>query len=186
MTELREFQAMLDELFGPIVYGRICGNCSACCHEFAVAEVDSKDNDDCQHMARPGCAIYANRPEACRTYACLWLLGMGEKQDRPDKINVIADFYAGTTRVGWWRITQHNEDDNIPRWIKNLASEAAEQGVIVEWRRMWIPLVEHRSILAIPKRACIAYRRYFDELVMVMQRDGVKGDIELLRKGWGI
>jgi Fe-S-cluster containining protein len=40
-------------------------------------------NDAC------GCKDYENRPNGCRAFACGWLKGMGDLEDRPDKLGVM-------------------------------------------------------------------------------------------------
>lgn len=45
----------------------------------------------CTHCVNQGCAIYQSRPEECQTYRCLWLVGEGEPQHRPDKLGVIVE-----------------------------------------------------------------------------------------------
>lgn len=61
-------------LLGPLVAGRECGDCVACC---AVLKIDtpalSKPADTlCRHNTGQGCSIHATRPEICRTWFCAW------------------------------------------------------------------------------------------------------------------
>lgn len=69
--------AELRELAELTPYRRSCGSCSACCKIMAVPDFEGKPNQHewCRH-ARPGkgCAIYAERPEACQDFSCMWLL----------------------------------------------------------------------------------------------------------------
>jgi hypothetical protein len=55
---------------------RECGACSLCCRVMSVPEV-KQDHAWCRH-AKPGhgCLIYKSRPEPCRSFQCLWLLGI--------------------------------------------------------------------------------------------------------------
>jgi hypothetical protein len=41
--------------------------------------------------ALPGCGIHATRPGICRAYACLWLSGGLEEEDRPDRLGAVLD-----------------------------------------------------------------------------------------------
>jgi hypothetical protein len=41
--------------------------------------------------APPGCGIYATRPRVCRAYACLWLTGALDEDDRPDQLGAVLD-----------------------------------------------------------------------------------------------
>jgi len=49
----------------------------------------------CEHLCGAGCGIYAERPDACRTFECQWLLGVLEvdgsidTEMRPDACGVI-------------------------------------------------------------------------------------------------
>ncbi len=64
---------------------RDCGDCQACCTLMHVPALDKAKGAPCPH-AEPGrCAIYAERPEACRRFACLWLQGFGREAERPDR-----------------------------------------------------------------------------------------------------
>ena len=45
---------------------------------------------DCQHLCEHGCGIYAERPEVCRGFSCLWLLAMSDFPEcRPDRLGVL-------------------------------------------------------------------------------------------------
>jgi hypothetical protein len=54
-------------------------------------------------MVDRGCAIYDNRPLPCQLYQCLWLMGKGEKSDRPDHLKIVMDgltFQIGDRQIG--------------------------------------------------------------------------------------
>lgn len=84
---------------------RQCGDCAECCHALGVEstpadlceqetiEFDKEPGVRCQHQSHGGCAVYQDRPLACRGYACLWVMGWGRPRDRPDKTGVILDTY---------------------------------------------------------------------------------------------
>lgn len=77
---------------------RSCGDCTACCEHLGVDELEKPAGQRCEHQ-RPagdarrfgGCRIYDTRPGSCRSYACLWALGVGGREDRPDKSGVICE-----------------------------------------------------------------------------------------------
>ena len=73
--------------------GRRCGPCSACCVALQVEEVPRAEFERCPHLrrGRGGCGIYADRPGPCREWRCLWLRGVGQARDRPDKLGVVLD-----------------------------------------------------------------------------------------------
>jgi hypothetical protein len=58
-----------------LVPGRECGACTACCKELAILEPSLKKLPGvlCRHCTDgKGCSIYAERPQVCRSYYCLW------------------------------------------------------------------------------------------------------------------
>lgn len=68
---------------------RQCGPCTACCTSLAVDELAKPTHSVCRHECAAGCAIYARRPQSCRDYRCLWLTGLLQDEDRPDRLGVI-------------------------------------------------------------------------------------------------
>ena len=81
-----------------------CGSCSACCKELMLKLGDSVKPAGvlCPHAAPPhGCAVYADRPQACRAYFCGWhhLPSLGEEW-RPDHCEVLISFRQGPAPDG--------------------------------------------------------------------------------------
>ena len=72
---------------------RSCGPCTACCTAQGVKEgleTPKPPGVPCVHLsACGGCAIYKSRPKECRNYSCLWLLGIGPIEERPDLLGVL-------------------------------------------------------------------------------------------------
>ena len=68
--------------------GRTCGDCTACCRAIAVEALGKPRLTHCKHQDK-GCAIYESRPQQCRAFACLWLMGIGADDARPDKTGVV-------------------------------------------------------------------------------------------------
>lgn len=68
---------------------RSCSACSACCTLMGVPELDKPLQTKCEHVCSSGCGIYAERPESCRVFRCLWLQGIGPRQFRPDRSGVM-------------------------------------------------------------------------------------------------
>ena len=123
---------------------RKCGDCSACCYVLKVQNVaphtDGEDNRElkvfdkaeytrCVHQKPRGtncCRIYKERPQACSTFACGWLKGLGTQNDRPDKVGVV--FTLEQTALGPTLLgleTQKNATKN-ERPIMQLALRAAQ------------------------------------------------------------
>jgi hypothetical protein len=74
-------------LLGPVVAGRACAGCTACCE---VLRIDTPQfakpaGTPCVHRSAEGCGIHDDRPDVCRTWFCGWrrVAGMPEAA-RPD------------------------------------------------------------------------------------------------------
>ncbi len=85
---------------------RTCGECTACCTNLGVQEIQKPEFEQCRHVCERGCAIYPERPSACMGYECLWLLDaeIVDTDDRPDKLGVIfspstSDFFGNHIQV---------------------------------------------------------------------------------------
>lgn len=84
-------------------YARRCGECTLCCRLVPVREgyslgrvivptFDKPAGQRCQHQRRTGCAIYASRPNSCRLWSCLWLVGEDTAAlSRPDRSHYVID-----------------------------------------------------------------------------------------------
>jgi hypothetical protein len=61
-------------LLGPLVSGRECGDCVACCAVLAIdAPTLSKPaNTLCRYSTGRGCGIHETRPDICRAWFCGW------------------------------------------------------------------------------------------------------------------
>ncbi len=55
----------------------LCQDCDGCCRVFEVKDVNKAFGETCKHLGPTlfgnGCQIYAERPDACKHYVCLWL-----------------------------------------------------------------------------------------------------------------
>lgn len=76
-----------------LVVGRACGLCRACCKLPDIPELHKPINTWCAHAdfenPEGGCSIHARRPATCRGFECAWLSGLGDEQDRPDRLGVM-------------------------------------------------------------------------------------------------
>lgn len=88
---------------GYMVPGRSCGGCSACCTELGVVGGDLRKmpGDECPNcVPGKGCAIYAQRPQPCRNFHCLWLSLDGlDDSWRPDRSRIM--FMFDDVPDGW-------------------------------------------------------------------------------------
>jgi len=70
---------------------RECGGCNVCCTAMHVRALDKPAGTPCEHQSDAGCGIYADRPETCRVWYCMWVRDAGQVFDdahRPDQLNV--------------------------------------------------------------------------------------------------
>ena len=78
---------------------RLCGGCTACCTTHEIRALAKPPGHWCPHcQPGQGCGIYAERPEECRTYGCLWLAGYGPDRIRPDRSRVVLGTVTFTVR----------------------------------------------------------------------------------------
>ena len=70
---------------------RSCGDCTLCCKVMRIATLDKPPGSWCKHC-KPGtgCTIYADRPQECRDFSCLYLLNaeLGEEW-RPSQSKIV-------------------------------------------------------------------------------------------------
>lgn len=85
--------------------GRACGPCMACCTCMRIGELEKPIDTHCpnEQAVGGGCSIYAQRPQSCAAFECLWLQGLvtGDDRRRPDQLGLIFTFgasAAGQTR----------------------------------------------------------------------------------------
>lgn len=88
----RYLERKLDKTMGE----RPCGGCTACCTVMGVEELNKPNHVECQHVSAGGCSIYETRPESCKAFQCMWRIGIGTMEQRPDLIGLVMD----TTRPG--------------------------------------------------------------------------------------
>ena len=78
--------------------GRVCGECTLCCTLLRVDELKKLGGTPCAQLrqapSEPGCSIHEKRPRICRAYACLWLSGGLDGEDRPDRLGAVLDLVS--------------------------------------------------------------------------------------------
>lgn len=76
----------------PLVAGRDCGSCIACCITPRIdsAVFNKPANTLCQHCTGTACAIHDTRPAPCRSFFCAWRQSAQMDDSwRPDRSGVI-------------------------------------------------------------------------------------------------
>jgi hypothetical protein len=67
---------------------RTCGDCTLCCKVLGVKELEKPTGQYCQHAVKSkGCGIYDSRPETCRSFRCMWLMGLWPMWAKPNKVH---------------------------------------------------------------------------------------------------
>ena len=63
-----------ERVFGPLVDGRECGDCTACCFEITIDDPNlaKPPRQSCVNCTSEGCSIYPTRPQSCRVWFCAW------------------------------------------------------------------------------------------------------------------
>ena len=73
-----------------LVHGRSCGPCTACCRILEIEVLAKPAGTLCPHNSGIGCTIYAERPDACARWHCLWRkIGALPDALRPDRSGVV-------------------------------------------------------------------------------------------------
>ncbi len=85
-----------------LVAGRTCGTCNVCCVALTIDDPDLRKPEGyrCRNAQRDNaCAIYATRPQACRTFYCGWRrLKWVREPLRPDRAGVLIRLHGEVSR----------------------------------------------------------------------------------------
>ena len=60
--------------------------CSLCCKLIGVAPLKKPRYQWCSHCTSTGCGIYADRPEDCKDFECIWLATQVTKSPLPKEL----------------------------------------------------------------------------------------------------
>lgn len=126
---------------------RSCGECTECCRVRAVdaggvLATKKPAWTPCTHCTGTACAVYENRPPLCRAYKCLWLLGLGPDDARPDRSNLLVDLAInGTTPETEYlslSVTACREalppDAELPPWVAEIVD------TVLPWEELVVDL----------------------------------------------
>ena len=108
--------------------GRACGPCDLCCRLPSIdwpeyPELHKPAGAYCKHCipGGGGCAIHPDRPIHCASFQCLWLMGFGPDELRPDRIG---GFMDAVDAGRMFLVTDRDRPD--PRTIPAVARFIAE------------------------------------------------------------
>jgi hypothetical protein len=103
---------------------RECGDCTLCCKVLGIDSegVTSSPGEWCEHCdkAGGGCRIYAQRPEECDLFSCLWI----QQPELPDELK------PSRCRVviGWY-------DDMFYLYVDPGRPDAWQRPLVLDWIR---------------------------------------------------
>jgi hypothetical protein len=92
---------------------RNCDGCTLCCKVIGVKALEKPMGTWCQHCApKGGCAIYAERPDECRTFDCGYLLEPSLTPEwKPSESKIVL-----LTEDGGRRIVAHVDTQRPDAW----------------------------------------------------------------------
>ena len=153
--------------------GRSCGSCSMCCYlpSFEVGEWKKPENQWCRHCSGNSCNIYAERPELCQEFECMWLMCtiLGDHW-YPKKSKIIV---TSPTKNGEWRLVVNVHDKYPLRWREEpYYSDIKSWAVHGLQADTWVTEVVVRDQLWIilPNRDILITSEYF-EIVRVSDNE---------------
>ena len=71
---------------------RTCEGCTLCCKLPKIEELNKPAYTWCKHCtpkANLGCGIHETRPNQCREFSCLWLLGRVPEEYKPSEVKFV-------------------------------------------------------------------------------------------------
>lgn len=102
---------------------RDCGECTACCEAFKIVELDKPSGQMCSHCTGSGCGIYDQRPDACKSYQCLYTVEDLNEEVRPDRCGAIFDINKKKNRIEVLRVGLVVDEEAIKRQVAKLKRE---------------------------------------------------------------
>ncbi|MCC7139509.1 MAG: hypothetical protein IT460_13890 [Planctomycetes bacterium] len=125
---------------------RQCGTCDLCCRLPSIdweeyPELEKAPDVPCRHLVvGTGCRIHPDRPMHCATFQCLWLMGFGPDDLKPDRIG---GFFDATDAGALILLTDKDRPD--PRTIPAVAT------FIRDWtKRRGAELIVYRGGREVP------------------------------------
>jgi hypothetical protein len=129
-----------ERLFGPLVPGRECGACTACCFEITIDDpmLAKPPRELCVHCTAQGCSVYTARPADCRSWFCAWR----RMAALPDHLNPGACGMMAT-------VVENPEAENplarlyiVVQWLNGqpITKSAAADELLAAMRRYGLPV----------------------------------------------
>jgi len=116
--------------------GRKCGRCTTCCTYLRVEELHKPEGAPCWLATKDGCTAYGKRPDSCRKFECLWLMGVGKESHRPDRSKLLV-YTDQSPKIG--------EVVVVREIASNGLRGSKAQGLLKELKRAKVDLYIHRN-----------------------------------------
>lgn len=80
---------------------RACGDCTLCCKLVPVKAIQKPRDEWCPHCdKKAGCTIYAERPEECMLWSCIWLSDANQPEAlKPRRTHCVFDRLIDHVRI---------------------------------------------------------------------------------------
>jgi Fe-S-cluster containining protein len=116
----------------PLVPGRECGKCHACCRYTSIPALGKAPNILCEHW-KNGCTIYAERPDVCRGFFCAWrVMPNLDNAWRPDRSKIFLRItQEADGRPGFEAILLGPLTPNMTRELLSFIAEPIREGLAV-------------------------------------------------------
>jgi hypothetical protein len=127
-----------------------CGTCTMCCKLMSVPELEKPTCAWCPRVEKGrGCGAYADRPQACRDFECVWLQSQSSSHPlgaelRPDHTRVVTTLTTPTDRIPQQALVMHVDPDRPEaykagahgRFVASMVSKGARIFVVIGDRRI--------------------------------------------------
>jgi hypothetical protein len=113
---------------------RRCGSCTLCCKLLPQPELHKPSNTRCKHQRHSGCAIYPQRPSACRIWNCRWLVN-DDTADlrRPDKSRYVIDIMPDYVEIVENETDARTAIEVVQIWVDPRAPDAWRDQALLDY-----------------------------------------------------
>lgn len=137
---------------------KACGNCTLCCNVMAVESLQKPVNRDCQYLAPGnGCKIHGARPDACKSFNCMYLMVEDLPEElRPDKCGVVFFCVPSQPHIVYAHVHPHRVKTLESRLMRLFMKRLALTGA-----KILVTTASHREVIGMNKK---------DELVKIAEQ----------------
>ena len=97
---------------------RECGDCNMCCKLPEIPSVNKKSYVWCNNCdVGNGCKIYKSRPQKCKDFVCLYILGMTDLKPNKCGFFMFPESEQSTTHKIFTMYSEPHKLDSIPKAV---------------------------------------------------------------------